>query len=215
MSRSSRALRRSPIISLAARPRTHRRAGVRTFDAALAVVACAITIAFVAAIFAPHVVANLFPRALIAPLLFGGGVLLFGEIAAYSHRKRTPFLLFAIAAMGIVQFSVGRFHDIRWITGPATTEPAQINIDNAINRWKAVNPPVDGKHPRPIIVAGAGGASRAGFMTASVIGAMIDFGNDNRSEIPTSVRNRIFAISAVSGSFGRRRRRACGARRRG
>jgi hypothetical protein len=179
---------------------THVQRGVRTFDVLLAVVAVAITIAFVAGIFAPHVIANWFPRPLIAPLLFGGGVLLFGEIAAYSHRKRTPFLLFAIAAMLVVQFSVGRFHDIRWIDQRSSTESAQISIGTAIDRWKAANPRVNGEYPRPIIVAGAGGASRAGFMTAAVIGAMIDFGNENKATIPVSVRNRIFAISAVSGS---------------
>src|ERR1019366_1844210 len=34
--------------------------------------------------------------------------------------------------------------------------------------------------PRPILIAGAGGAGRAGFLTATVTGALIDLGGDIR-----------------------------------
>ena len=172
--------------------------GVERFDLVLLAIAGAITIAFVLAILAPHIVAGLFPRPLIAPVLFGGGVLFFGEIAAYSHFRRTPFLLVVILVMVTLQFLAERFHDIRWVKALAA-ESAQIDIVKAIDRWKAANRTSDGKYPRPIIVAGAGGASRAGFMTASVVGAMIDYGLTGPSTTG-SVRNRIFAISAVSGS---------------
>ena len=59
--------------------------------------------------------------------------------------------------------------------------------------------------PRPVIIVGSGGASRAGFFTASVIGDLLDQANrQSRSRAarwtPSKIRNRIFAISAVSGS---------------
>src|SRR5262249_10480087 len=55
--------------------------------------------------------------------------------------------------------------------------------------------------PRPILIAGAGGASRAGFFTATVVGALIDLGLDQRKGAPYgNIRNRIFAVSTVSGS---------------
>ena len=57
--------------------------------------------------------------------------------------------------------------------------------------------------PRPIIIAAAGGASRAGFMMASIIGYFLDMPEPERYGIKglstRDVRNRIFAISGVSG----------------
>ena len=62
---------------------------------------------------------------------------------------------------------------------------------------------ISSKCPRPILIAASGGASRAGFFTASVIGKLLDTKTKLPSgeEIgPEGVRNRIFAISSVSGS---------------
>ena len=53
--------------------------------------------------------------------------------------------------------------------------------------------------PRPIVIAAAGGASRAGFFTASIIGYLIDQAQSHGLD-PNKVRNRLFAISSVSGS---------------
>ena len=57
-----------------------------------------------------------------------------------------------------------------------------------------------GSCPRPIIIVGAGGASRAGFFTASVIGKLLDEASQHSSQgaplDAAKIRNRIFAIAA-------------------
>jgi hypothetical protein len=53
--------------------------------------------------------------------------------------------------------------------------------------------------PRPIIVAAAGGASRAGFFSASVLGYLLQEAQYHDID-PNDVRKRLFAISGVSGS---------------
>lgn len=52
--------------------------------------------------------------------------------------------------------------------------------------------------PRPIVIAAAGGASRAAFFIASIIGYFMQEASDNGLD-PNAVRNRLFAISGVSG----------------
>ncbi len=59
--------------------------------------------------------------------------------------------------------------------------------------------------PRPVIIVGSGGASRAGFFTASVIGDLLDEAGYHVAQQggaldASKIRKRIFAISAVSGS---------------
>ncbi|WP_146690714.1 hypothetical protein [Bradyrhizobium canariense] len=52
--------------------------------------------------------------------------------------------------------------------------------------------------PRPVIVAAAGGASRAGFFMATIIGYFMQEASGNGLD-PDKVRQRLFAISSVSG----------------
>jgi hypothetical protein len=52
--------------------------------------------------------------------------------------------------------------------------------------------------PRPIIIAAAGGASRAAFFLATVVGYFMQESTNNGLD-PNEVRNRLFAISSVSG----------------
>ena len=52
--------------------------------------------------------------------------------------------------------------------------------------------------PRPVIIAAAGGASRAGFFVASVVGELLDKAPRHGLDAAT-MRNRLFAISSVSG----------------
>src|SRR5258707_6833046 len=57
-----------------------------------------------------------------------------------------------------------------------------------------------GDCPRPMMVAAAGGASRAGFFTASIIGYFLDPPEPHDPRINAlAVRNRLFAVSGVSG----------------
>ncbi len=160
-------------------------------------------------IYYPHYFAELLPRLFVIPVLFGGSVVVLGEVTAWSMRLRTPLLLAIVAiGLGLVYFTE-RFHDARWIE--ATVEPSkaagdkrQISFADAVERWKAANKCAGSdasRCPRPILIAGAGGASRAGFFTATVVGALIDLGLDDKRGAPYgNIRSRIFALSTVSGS---------------
>src|SRR5262249_53357887 len=120
------------------------------------------------------------PRLFFLPLLFAGIVLFLGELACWSHRLRTPLLLIVVAIRVVCTNAVSHFHDVRWIEGAAPEHATrQIAFATAVDRWMAANDcagQVD-KCPRPILIAGAGGASRAAFLTASVVGALLDLDN--------------------------------------
>lgn len=172
-------------------------------------VSAGILASFFVALVAPLAMAEWLPRVLLAPLLFGGIVFMLGWIAAWSHRLATPFLLLLVLLAFGCLYLASRFHDVRWIDHAASASPAmgasrQITLPEAVARWKTVNacdPGAGPPCPRPILIAGAGGASRAAFLTATVIGSLIDLGQTPRGrQAYGNVRNRIFALSTVSGS---------------
>jgi len=195
-----------PLLILFLRPARHRLAiqmirGSRLTQALIAASAV-VTLVFVFAVVSPNLLSDYVPRALFVPVMLGGGVLLLGDIAALSHRWSTPLLLIAALLGGGLNLYFDHYNDVRWAASPqpgaGVGSARQIGFTAAVERWKAANNCRDGACPRPILIAAAGGASRAGFFTASVVGAMIDAGRDNPAI--GNVRNRIFALSTVSGS---------------
>src|SRR5262249_50393368 len=73
-------------------------------------------------------------------------------------------------------------------------------LENAVSLWKEVNCPGNTPCPRPVIVAAAGGASRAAFFPGTGVGYLLDGKQAARSDFsPDQIRNRLFAISGVSG----------------
>jgi hypothetical protein len=164
----------------------------------------------VVAILFPQFTSAFTPRLFFVPLLFSGVVLFLGEIASWSHRLRTPLLLMIVVISVVSVNNVERYHDVRWVKGrPASAaDERQISFDEAVARWKRANHcsnPTE-ECPRPILIAGAGGASRAAFLTASVIGALLDLDSDpdnsptQNEHSGSTLRSRIFAMSTVSGS---------------
>ncbi len=184
---------------LVAQFRTAAAARMAWVDVIVAAIAGIVTIFFIFSLIAPHRVAEELPRAVFLPFVLGSGVLLFTEIGAYSMRLRAPLLLLLVFIGGGAAFVIDRFHDVRWVAQKG--EGRQITIDEAVKRWRFANGcPTDLKQcPRPIIIAGSGGASRAAFMTATVVGAILDAGNEPGSEF-RDVRKQIFGLSTVSGS---------------
>jgi hypothetical protein len=166
-------------------------------------VACFVTLVFLFALREPAFVADWLPRAIFVPLLLGGGVLLFGEIASLSHRYMLPLLIGFFILGGLLGLRLVHYNDVRWV-GPGKStgiegSAHQWDLTEAIARWRVDNDCSAPKEcPRPIVIAGAGGASRAGFFTASVVGAMIDAGAEDKDL--GNIRKRIFALSTVSGS---------------
>jgi hypothetical protein len=166
-----------------------------------------VVLSFVVALVKPFSLAEWVPRVLFAPLLLGGIVIVLGWVAVWSHRLSTPFLLLLAAVSVLLLLAVDRFHDVRWIGATRASIAAgpqrQITLAEAVARWKQVNQ-CEGAAahcPRPILIAGAGGASRAAYLTSTLVGALIDLGNDPATGATYGkVRQRIFAMSTVSGS---------------
>jgi hypothetical protein len=77
---------------------------------------------------------------------------------------------------------------------------APLPLQQAVSLWMRENKceatPVN--CPRPIVIAAAGGASRAGFFLASIIGYFMQEASTHDLDA-NKVRNRLFAISGVSG----------------
>jgi hypothetical protein len=150
-------------------------------------------------------------RAPLLPLLLGGWVPVFAWLAYEGRQYRVPFILLLFVALeGLAWF--GDNHDVRriWIDGHASMldkEPLEPkfkreSVQEAITRWRVANSCSDdiGKCPRPIVIAASGGASRAGFFTAGVLGELMDRSTRPGLEGIPGFARRLFAISTVSGS---------------
>lgn len=167
-----------------------------------------VTVALYLAAYAmPFTLAEIAPRAIVVPFLFGSLVLLAGWLARMAEKTGIPFLGLAIAAaLGVTALNK-HYNDIRVLPAdPKKLAARQIDIDVAIDRWKAANHcDGGGECPPALIVSAEGGASRAAFALATAVGYLLD----RADELPdahapgASPARRIFAISGVSGgSFG-------------
>jgi hypothetical protein len=158
-------------------------------------------------------------RAIIIPLVLGASVPFFSLLTWLSYPARIPLLTLIILVTVAYKALWHEGHDIRRLDEPL---PAGVDLNIAIDRWRAANgcaAPVDASLcPSPIIVAAAGAASRAAFMTGSTLGYFMDLtcppdqkraflrGQKDPNNLlgcpATSVpvfATRTFAISAVSG----------------
>jgi len=160
-----------------------------------------------------------FPRLLLVLVLLGAWVPVLGALAAASHVLRFPVIVTAICSLTLLSCWFGDDHDVMTKKLFNETTPAQISISKAVEAWKKANGCFEDpqKCPSPILVASAGGASRAAFMTASTLGLLLDatcLDEQHRKLtgsagsvpiLPASCRDvpvfgrRLFAISSVSG----------------
>jgi hypothetical protein len=136
-------------------------------------------------------------RAMLMPLILGAWVPVLTLLAGLSHRLRAPLLLLVMVFIPILSASLlGDSYQVREIAVPAHSNKQQIDIYQAVQMWRHANdcaePKTAGECPRPIIVAAAGGASRAAFFVVSALGMLMDSS--------PQFRDRLFAISSVSGS---------------
>ncbi len=165
-----------------------------------------------------------FKRAAFLHILFGAWLPFAALLAILSNRYQFPFITVTIvAAIALTLFTTDG-HDAR-ITRlsdrqlKARAKP--VTFQEAIGGWKeasgwnergcealAADAPGMVNCPRPIIVAGEGGGSRAAFLFASVLGNLQDKSLDKvncaagKKCVPGARRfsDQLFAISAVSGS---------------
>lgn len=154
-----------------------------------------------------------------APLVFvllGAWLPFLSILALLSNRHQFPFITAYIVAGVILALLAGDGHDIRVeeLSKEQRAELKPIAFGDALKGWKAASgwdakgceqlpagAPALLSCPRPIIVAGEGGGSRAAFLLASVLGAIEDDSLDKRKN-PTGrpFHQQLFAISSVSGS---------------
>jgi hypothetical protein len=154
-----------------------------------------------------------------APLLF----ILFGAwlpfvtlMALLSNRHQFPFITAFILSGVILSLFIGDGHNIRLATLSESQRAAlkPVGFADALKAWKSASgwnakgceqfsagASELAACPRPIIVAGEGGGSRAAFLFASVLGALEDDSLD-RQKNPDArpFHNQLFATSTVSGS---------------
>lgn len=157
-------------------------------------------VAFSAVMFLdPFVVANWLPRAWTVALVLGGWLPLLAYLSVIGRRLRAPLIVGTFAALGILVVSIGDNHDVR-LSAAQPGANTRIPLDKALTDWMTANGCAGAAAgcPRPVIIVAAGGASRAGFFTASVIGELLDKAPLNGLDAATT-RNRLFAISSVSG----------------
>ncbi len=146
-------------------------------------------------------VGAIFPRAMAVPFILGGWLPLLSYLSGVGRQVRAPLIVALCAVLAVAAAVLGDKHSVRRL---ASTDVAPLGLEHAIDLWMTENhcSPKAGAAaqpcPRPVIVAAAGGASRAGFFMASIIGYFMQEAPDNGLD-PDQVRQRLFAISSVSG----------------
>lgn len=159
-------------------------------------------VALIAAALWGELVLRYFSGIYLVPILLGAWIPLFSKLGEWSQRSHVPYtLLFAAFWIALIAW-YGHPNDITRAELPPQPPPG---IAAAAEAWKRAN--CTGEScPRPILVTTAGGASRAAFFTATVLGELLDNpclepGRDCEGEAPVSTlpSRRIFAISGVSG----------------
>jgi hypothetical protein len=150
------------------------------------------------------------PRAMSVPFVLGGWLPLTAYLSGLGRRLHAPIIFAGIMVVALLPLLFGDNYAIRRI--PLVKDKAATSADSvtgffdlkdAIAWWRSAN--CKGSAcPRPIIIAAAGGASRAGFFTASTIGQLLDgqlmLEGKGPGLTPEAMKNRIFALSTVSGS---------------
>jgi hypothetical protein len=149
-------------------------------------------------------VARVFPRSMAVPFILGGWLPFLGYLSGVGRACRAPLVVFFFASVAGATFIFGDNHEVRLVNAekqagyPVDTN--SLSLESAVSLWRAVNCPENAPCPRPVIVAAAGGASRAAFFTATVLGYLLDGRQSAQVGLsPDEVRNRLFAISGVSG----------------
>ncbi|GBF25803.1 hypothetical protein MnTg02_00837 [bacterium MnTg02] len=152
--------------------------------------------------------AELFPRILLFPIMLGAWVPLLSFVAHWSHRVRIPLLLCIAAVPAVYGLVAGDNHDVNGVA--VTKKVERPDLDTVLCKWAKANfcsirqikcnLPAATQCPSPIIIAAAGGASRAAFYTGTVLGHLLDqtLNGANASRY-RDFHNQVLAISGVSG----------------
>jgi hypothetical protein len=144
-------------------------------------------------------------RAPMFPILVGAWLPLLTLLAYGAHRLRLPVLAVFVVLMTLIANWMPGLHTMRVVVQTASSAPLEVRqptLEDAILWWRKANT-CEAKlntpcNVRPIIVAGEGGASRAGFFTGSLLAHLEDLSSAGDGSPVFS--KQLFAISSVSGS---------------
>ena len=116
-------------------------------------------------------------RALLMPFCLGLLVPVFTYQSYWSARWQAPIVISSIIGIALVLMVLRDRNDLRMLT----TNSDLTTLDESVKRWAVANEcdlgaPVSSAQrcPSPFIVSAAGGASRASFLVASVVGKLLD-----------------------------------------
>ena len=161
------------------------------------------TLLFVGAYICPFLPGITAPRAVLVPFLFGSLVLFASFLVHLGSLAGLPLLEVVIAIAILLTGWNTTFNNLRIVEPqPSKIESRQIDIDKAVEKWRAANGCESGKNcPTALIVAAEGGASRAAFATATALGYLFDRAGElgDGAQVAVSPARRLFAISGVSG----------------
>jgi hypothetical protein len=148
--------------------------------------------------------ALLAPRAMAVPFIVGGWLPFLAYLSSAGRALRAPLIVGLFALISVFVAVIGDNHSVRRINASKTagqavdTSPMPLNA--AVTLWMQENhcDAAPASCPRPIVVAAAGGASRAAFFAATIVGYFMQEAPSHGLDA-NAVRNRLFAISSVSG----------------
>jgi hypothetical protein len=155
-------------------------------------------------------IGGFFPRALAVPFILGGWLPFLSWLSGVGRQIRAPLIAGLFVLIAVLALVLGDNHSVRLIAANtvagAQVDKQPMRLQDAVNLWMKENqcdPQKDDDNrgascPRPIIIAAAGGASRAGFFTATILGYFMQEASKHGLDADT-VRKRLFAISSVSG----------------
>jgi hypothetical protein len=155
-------------------------------------------------VFGADEAAWLAPRAMAVPFIVGGWLPFLSYLSSAGRVLRAPLIVGSFALAALLAVVLGDNHSVRLVNASNTAgyvvDARPLPLNAAVSLWMKQNQCAGEPTtcPRPIIVAAAGGASRAGFFAATIIGYFLQEAPMHELDA-NKVRNRLFAISSVSG----------------
>jgi hypothetical protein len=175
----------------------------------LVLIALSIVATFALLFLNPLDVTNRLSRVQLVPFLLGPLIPPLTYLSNLAARAKAPFVVGAVVLIGIANSLVSDGHAVRTVPLPPNLQ--RQSLDQSVLQWAAANGCDISRAescPSPVIIAAAGGASRAAFLVAGLIGKLIDerttlaalgpnMGQPSRNLRP--FENQLFAVSGVSG----------------
>jgi WD40 repeat protein len=177
------------LMRIIARDRSGHAAGVKLINQIFfAFLGVSIALLLLLLLIHPVVITRYVNRALMVPFCLGLFVPGFTYLSYWSARLRASLVIVIVVVIGMGVASLRDPYDVRILV--STSEPT--TLDASVKRWAAANDcelkaiaNSPRRCPSPIIVSAAGGASRASFLVASVIGKLMDDRSPSRDGIRT------------------------------